>query len=87
MGEPYKCNVEGENVKYMVLINNSIYKMFKGFLGSSVVKSLPPNSGDMSLIPGLGRSHMLQSSGRHIYWACTLEAGSLRVPTSEGRVP
>ena len=57
-----KCNVEGENVKYMLLIYNSIYKKFKGFSGSSVVKSLPPSSGDMSLIPGPGRLHMLQSN-------------------------
>ena len=28
------------------------------FLGGTVVKNLPANAGDTSLIPGLGRSHM-----------------------------
>ena len=28
----------------------------EGFLGSSVVKNLPANTGDVNLIPGLGRS-------------------------------
>ena len=27
-----------------------------GFLGSSMVKNLPANAGDVALIPGLGRS-------------------------------
>ena len=31
-----------------------------GFPGSSVVKNLPANAGDMGLSPGLGRSHMLR---------------------------
>ena len=34
------------------------------FPGNSVVKNLPANAGDMSLIPGPGRFHMPQS-----YWA------------------
>ena len=33
-----------------------------GFPGGLVVKNLPANAGDVGLIPGLGRSHMLQSS-------------------------
>ena len=33
-----------------------------GFLGGSVVKNLTANAGDMGLIPGPGRSHMLRSS-------------------------
>ena len=32
------------------------------FLGGSVVKNLPANAGEMGLIPGLGRSHMLRSN-------------------------
>ena len=32
------------------------------FPGGIVVKNLPANTGDMSLIPGLGRFHMLQSN-------------------------
>ena len=31
-----------------------------GFPGGSMVKNLPANAGDVGLIPGLGRSHMLQ---------------------------
>ena len=34
----------------------------KGFLGGSVVKNLPAHAGYMSLIPDLGRSHMLCSN-------------------------
>ena len=34
----------------------------EGFPGSSVVKSLPANAGDVGLIPGLGRSHVSQST-------------------------
>ena len=34
----------------------------KGFPGGSVVKNLPVNAGDMSLIPDPGRSHMPHSN-------------------------
>ena len=30
--------------------------------GGPVVKNLPANAGDTGLIPGLGRSHILQSN-------------------------
>ena len=33
-----------------------------GFPGGPVVKNLPVNVGDAGLIPGQGRSHMLQSN-------------------------
>ena len=33
-----------------------------GFSGGSVVKNLPASAGDMSSIPDLGGSHMLQSN-------------------------
>ena len=33
-----------------------MYKIDKGFPGSSVVKNLPANAGDAGLIPGLRRS-------------------------------
>ena len=33
-----------------------------GFPGGAVVKNLPTNAGDTGSIPGLGRSHMLQSN-------------------------
>ena len=32
------------------------------FPGGAVVKNPPANAGDMGLIPGLGRSHMLRSN-------------------------
>ena len=34
----------------------------QGFPGGAVVESLPANAGDTGSSPGLGRSHMLQSS-------------------------
>ena len=37
-------------------------KLIQGFLYGSVVKSLPANAGDMGLIPGPGRTHMLWSN-------------------------
>ena len=33
-----------------------------GFPGGSVVKNMPANAGDMGLIPGLRRSHVLWSN-------------------------
>ena len=35
---------------------------FWDFPGGPVVKKLPANAGDMGLIPGLGRSHVLPGS-------------------------
>ena len=35
---------------------------FKGFPGGAVDKNLPAKAGDTGSIPGLGRSHMLQSN-------------------------
>ena len=34
---------------------------FPGFHGGAVVNNLPADAGDTGSIPGLGRSHMLQS--------------------------
>ena len=34
----------------------------KGYPGGSVVKNMPADTGDMGLIPGLGRSHVPQSN-------------------------
>ena len=36
--------------------------LFKDFPSGPVVKNLPANAGDMSLIADLGRSHMPQSN-------------------------
>ena len=35
-------------------------KQLQGFPGGSVIKNPPAKAGDLGLIPGLGRSHMLQ---------------------------
>ena len=43
------------------------------FPGGTVVKNPPANAGDMGFIPGLGRSHMLQSNK-----ACAPQLLSLR---------
>ena len=34
----------------------------RGLPGGSVVKNLPASAGDVGSIPGLGRSHLLQSN-------------------------
>ena len=39
----------------------------QGFLGGSVVKNLPANAGDMSLIPELGRSTGVENGNSHQY--------------------
>ena len=42
--------------------SKSNFKMFFGFPGGAVVENLPANAGHRGSSPGLGRSHMLQSS-------------------------
>ena len=43
-----------------------IFKMDnQDFPGGPVVKNLPASAGDMGLIPGMGRFHMLQSSSAY----------------------
>ena len=49
-------------------------KQLMGFPGGAVVESLPANAGDTGSSPGLGRSHMPQSS-----WAREPQLLSLRV--------
>ena len=41
---------------------NNLKKLRGCFPGSSVVKNLPANAGNKSLIPDLGRSRMSQSN-------------------------
>ena len=48
---------------YMLIIKNM------GFLGSSVVKNLPANAEDMSLIHGLGRSTG-KGNGNPLQYSC-----------------
>ena len=61
-----------------------------GFPGGAVVESLPANAGDTGSSPGLGRSHMPQSSwarepqllSLHVWslWSATSEAAVVRGP-------
>ena len=44
------------------LTNPGIKNKLEGFPGGSVIKYPPANAGDMGLIPGLERSHMLWSN-------------------------
>ena len=39
-----------------------LLKTFRDFPGGAVVKNPPAKAGDTGLIPGPGRSHMLQSN-------------------------
>ena len=44
-------------------VHIAIFKMDnQDFPGGPVVKNLPANAGDMGLMPGMGRFHILQSS-------------------------
>ena len=38
-----------------------------GFPGDPVNKHMPANGGEMSLIPGPGRFHMLQGNTAHVF--------------------
>ena len=51
--------MDGDWLEECFLTNSS---SFSGFSGDSVVKKPPANVGDVGLIPGLGRSHMLRSN-------------------------
>ena len=53
-----------------------IKKKIQGFPSGSVVKDLPANVGDMGLIPGPGRSHMLQSNLVHVPQLLSLCSGA-----------
>ena len=44
------------------LTDLEIKKQTRGFPGGAVVENLPANAGDTGSSPGLGRSHMPQSS-------------------------
>ena len=44
------------------LVHLSLQRLKPSFSGGPVVKNLPANAGDMSLIPGWGRFHVLQTN-------------------------
>ena len=73
-----KCPSRDEWIKKMWHIYTMEYysaiKRNEGFPGGAVVESLPANAGDMGSSPGLGGSHMPQSS-----WAREPRLLSLRV--------
>ena len=50
-----------KRLKFYVNSDVSFKCKGQGFLGGPVVKNQPANAGDMSLIPGPGRSHLPQS--------------------------
>ena len=43
-------------------MGHKILGLMRGFPGGTVVENLPANAGDTGSSPGLGRSHMPQSS-------------------------
>ena len=65
-----------------------------GFPGGSMVKNPPANTGDTSLIPSPGRSHMPRNNKVRVPQVLSLSTGaqesqplSPRVTTTEVRVP
>ena len=44
----------------LLVIKSTLKISFPDFCGDPVIKNVPANSGDMGLIPGLGRFHMPQ---------------------------
>ena len=75
--------------------------LIEGFPGSLMVKNPPANAEDTGLIPGLGRSPMLQGSQTHgpqplslrsrawepYYWAHMSQLLSPHATTTEARMP
>ena len=57
-----------------------------GFPGGAAVESLPANAGDTDSSPGLGRSHMLQSSWAHEPQLLSLCVWSLCSATGEAAI-
>ena len=49
--------------------NQMILWLVRGFPGDSVVKNMPANKGDASLIPGLGRSPG-EANGKAFQYSC-----------------
>ena len=47
---------------HLICAGKPLSEMLGGFPGRLVVKNLPASTGDTGLIPGPGRSHILQSN-------------------------
>ena len=54
---------------YRIRDTNNMYMKYLGLPGSSVVKKLPANAGDVGLIPGSGRSPG-ERSGNPLQYSC-----------------
>ena len=59
-----------ENVASLILAFILFHIIIRGFLGGSVVKNLPDNAGDLSSIPGLGRSPREVVNGNPGQYSC-----------------
>ena len=53
----------------LLVLKSQPLQVGKGFPGSSVVKNLPANSGDMSSIPGSGRA-LGEGKGHPLQYSC-----------------
>ena len=62
------------NTNFLKFKSNVIKNLNRGFPGGAVVENLPANAGDTGLSPGLGGSHVPQSS-----WAREPQLLSLRI--------
>ena len=66
-GYPLQCSCLEDSMDRGAWLQSMVTKSwtrlsgFRFLSGGSVVKNLPAGTGDMGLIPGLGRSHMLRS--------------------------
>ena len=82
------CYIPGSTFKKIFLIE--IYIVERGFPGGSVVKNLPANAGDVSLIPRSGRSPG-EGSDNLLQYSCLGNstdrgAGRLHIPWGCKRV-
>ena len=62
---------------------NSLKKWRQDFPGGPVVKNPPDNARNMGLIPGPGRSHMLQGNKAHVPQPLKLMSPRARAPQQE----
>ena len=59
---PHPISHHPAGICFLPQISYLFQSQFWDFPGSPVVKNLPANAGDMGLIPGLGRFHMLRGN-------------------------
>ena len=83
-----KIKKKKTNRKKLNCNTNNIFfkKSTRGFPGGAVVENLPANAGDMGSSPGLGRSHMLQSSQAREPQLLSLRIWSLCSATGEAAI-